>query len=145
MSPSESTRAVFTYGSLMFPSVWSAVVRGSYPGRRAVLQGFRRYAVRGETYPAAVRDPDARIAGQLYAGVDADDLARLDAFEGNEYQRITVPVRLIAADGRQGEEIEAELYLFLPADRIDPRDWDPDRFRTDALSTFIARYPPSDA
>ncbi|MFT3801235.1 MAG: gamma-glutamylcyclotransferase family protein [Burkholderiaceae bacterium] len=140
-----SPRAVFTYGSLMFPSVWTAVVRGRYPSRRAWLHGFRRYAVRGEAYPAAVRDPDARIAGRLYLDVDADDLARLDAFEGAEYERITVPVQRIGEGGQADATVDAELYLFLPADRIDRRDWDPVWFESEGLTAFSRQYrPPSD-
>ncbi|MFT4102412.1 MAG: gamma-glutamylcyclotransferase family protein [Burkholderiaceae bacterium] len=137
-----SSRAVFTYGSLMFPSVWTAVVRGRYPSQRAWLHGFRRYAVRDEAYPAAVRDPGARIAGRLYRDVDADDLARLDAFEGAEYERITVPVRPIGEDGRMDDAVDAELYLFLPADRIDPRDWDPGWFESEGLAAFSRQYRP---
>ena len=45
---------LFTYGSLMFPQVWSVVVRGDYKKQSARLHGHQRRSIKGETYPAAI-------------------------------------------------------------------------------------------
>lgn len=128
---------LFTYGSLMFPPVWERVVAGRPAAVPASVEGFRRRAVRGETYPGVVREAGARVSGRLYLDVDAADLARLDAFEGADYQRVVAPVRL---DDGSGRVLDAGLYLYLPTERLEARDWDAEGFGRDALPRFLALY-----
>ena len=75
--------SVFTYGSLMFDPVWSRVVAGSYERCEAILQGYDRKAVRGETYPVLMPSSAlSQVQGVVYCNVSSADLARLDHFEG---------------------------------------------------------------
>lgn len=115
---------VFTYGSLMFPAVWERVVRGRYRSVPAMLPGYARYAVEGETYPGMVRQSDAAVNGVLYFDVDEADLLALDVFEGSEYRREQVRVS-IAAD----ENHVAATYLFTASDRLTRQPWEPEAFR----------------
>ncbi len=123
---------VFTYGSLMFPDVWSLVVAGRYAGVRATLAGHARFAIRDELYPGMVVRPDATVDGILYLDVDEADLARLDRFEGDDYRRATVAVSCADGVAREGGT-----YLYLPADRLLPSPWRPDAFE---LQRFIDGY-----
>jgi gamma-glutamylcyclotransferase (GGCT)/AIG2-like uncharacterized protein YtfP len=123
---------VFTYGSLMFPQVWTRVVTGRYESVAATLVGHARFAVHEQDYPGMTRSASASVDGVLYLDVDDADVARLDDFEGADYRRDTVIVR--CADGRVRE---AGAYLYLPSERLLPTSWEPEAF---ALDRFLATY-----
>lgn len=134
-------RHVFTYGSLMFEPVWRWAVSNHYPSVSAKLEGFRRFAVRDEHYPAAVRSATAgaQVQGRLYLGVSGPDLKRLDEFEGSQYERITVEVE----DLERGARWSAEVYLFLREDLLLATDWDVQRFADVGLAKFMRTYCPT--
>ena len=120
---------VFTYGSLMFDAVWDRVVRGRYRSTPATLHGYRRFAVRGQTYPAVVAEPGGVVDGRLWLDVSAADLARLDAFEEG-YVRDDVDV--LAG----GSPVRAPVYAFDDRSRVEDRDWDPERFAREHAQGF---------
>jgi gamma-glutamylcyclotransferase (GGCT)/AIG2-like uncharacterized protein YtfP len=122
---------VFTYGSLMFPPVWERVVRGHYADSNAILRGHARFTVGGQAYPGIVTQPDAQVEGVLYRGVTAGDLLLLDAFEGQEYRRIAVELRL-----SDGTAAQAWTYLYIAQDLSDS-PWDPEAF---AMQRFLDTY-----
>jgi len=123
---------VFTYGSLMFPEVWSRVVRGDYRRDVARVSGYARRIVRDETYPGALAVPEATLEGVVWFDVAADDLGRLDRFEGEDYRRITVTAQCAA-----GAPCAAAMYLYLPVERLLPEPWLPGAFD---MARFLATY-----
>ena len=131
---------VFTYGSLMFARVWQRVVRGQHAQRAARLQGFERRAVRGRTYPAIVACGGGTVDGRLYLDVDDDDLHRLDVFEGDEYERQTLTVRLL--DG-SAHGVTAQAYAWRDPSGLLIHDWDSAWFERHALDGFLQAYCPS--
>ena len=155
-TPARLAVNVFTYGSLMYPQVWDRVVRGRYRSAAATLAGFSRRALIDASYPAAVPDPGGRISGRIYFDVDADDLARLDAFEADEYRRDEVEVEVEAeaeAEAGTGTGVgtpprareatrpaRAQLYVYLVASRLAPNDWDAARFEREHLADFARRH-----
>jgi len=128
---------VFTYGSLMYAPVWDGVVRGRYRSAPARLDGWRRHALAGATYPGAVATPGAAILGRVYFDVGADDLLRLDAFEGDEYRRDTV--RLVLPEP-VGATSPAQVYAFLDGTRLRPHDWDAERFVREHMAGFVREH-----
>ena len=114
---------VFTYGSLMFPAVWEQIVRVHCLSCTATLNEYGRYAVADAAYPGMIAQAGSAVEGVLYLDVDPADVARLDAFEGNEYRRAAVQVCL--ADGRH---MDAQTYLFTAIGRLDYSAWDADAF-----------------
>lgn len=132
-----SGRRCFTYGTLMCPQIMAAVCARTLYAADALLTGYRRLAVRGEDYPGIVADPQGRVTGRLYAGIDDSLWQRLDRFEGAQYQRQVVRVRTI--DGR---EVRAETYLFAPHSRalLSDSDWDFEHFLAHGKARFLARY-----
>ena len=128
---------VFTYGSLMFAPVWQRVVRGHHRSIEATLFGYNRFAVAGEAYPGILAHSesahDAQVTGLVYLGVDADDLLRLDRFEGEDYQRCTVGVHTDAAP----PVLSAQTYVYKNAARLSELAWNPQEF---ALEKFMASY-----
>lgn len=127
---------VFTYGSQMFAPVWQRVVRGRYRSVRAAVRGYARFAIRDAGYPGMIAQADGAVEGVLYLDVGADDLARLDAFEGPEYRRQTVAV--LPETGATAA-VQASTYLYLAADRLTAAPWEPESFRIDS---FMAAHCP---
>lgn len=124
-------RHVFTYGSLMFPEVWSLVVVGTHRRVEARLDDHARFAIGGEDYPGMVPAAGSQVAGVLHLDVDEADLERLDHFEGDDYRRASVDV--FTEEG----SMRAETYLYLLHDRLSSSPWQPDAF---AMERFIVTY-----
>jgi gamma-glutamylcyclotransferase (GGCT)/AIG2-like uncharacterized protein YtfP len=103
----------------------------------ASLAGHRRHPVRGEDYPGLRAAPGGLVAGRLYRDVDEVAWARLDVFEGDEYERVDVVVAL--ADG---SALPAQAYRFRMefSGRLLPGDWDAEAFDREGRTRFIARY-----
>lgn len=118
----------------MFEPVWQRVAKGRYPSSLETIEGFVRRGVRGEEYPAVIRsnDPRAVLEGRVYRDVQDEDLRRLDAFEGEDYRRISTVTQT-------GETVA--LYLYCHPQRMTDEPWDPDWFRSTGMAAFLQRYP----
>jgi gamma-glutamylcyclotransferase (GGCT)/AIG2-like uncharacterized protein YtfP len=131
------TAHCFAYGSLMWADIMARVCGREFASEPASLAGHRRHPVRGEDYPGLQVAPGGLVPGRLYRDVDAAAWARLDAFEGPEYERADIVVTL--ADGAT---LPAQVYRFrvefLP--RLLPGDWDADAFGREGRARFMARY-----
>ncbi|KAF2232420.1 hypothetical protein EV356DRAFT_505389 [Viridothelium virens] len=112
--PGESpTHTAFFYGTLMSPAILQRVIQNpsiALPSSHttaspALLPGFRRHRVRHADYPAILpsKDRGACVRGTLVRGLSAADMVRLDYFEGTEYERRVVSVRVVE-EGEKGEE-----------------------------------------
>ena len=124
--------AVFTYGSLVFDSVWQSVVMGACRSIPALVSDHRRHALRDATYPAMVPAVGSEVRGRLWLGVTDDDLARLDRFEGADYRRVDV----LAVPLAGGPALNAQAYLWLDRARLLAHDWDLAAFERDHLRDF---------
>lgn len=124
---------LFAYGSLMWPDILQAVAGRALPSQAATLRGYRRFCVRGASYPALRRaTPDSVITGVVYEGLCDADWQRLDAFEGADYQRQTLKV------GCAGRTLTAAAYLWRDAasDRLADADWSAQAFTRKGLGAF---------
>jgi gamma-glutamylcyclotransferase (GGCT)/AIG2-like uncharacterized protein YtfP len=129
---------VFAYGSLMIPSVMEAVTGRRFAARKALLHGYARFRLEGASYPGLIPQVNAKTDGMLYLDVDAQSIARLDAFEGDFYDRVRVEV-----DVEAGGRLAGEAYVVGPAHRhrLSSEAWRIDDFRREHLATFLASYP----
>lgn len=116
----------------MFGQIWGRVVRGEYASTPAIAHGHARYAIREETYPGMVAQPGASVEGVLYCDVAPNDVAALDAFEGVEYRRETIPVTLPG-----GETVLADTYIYLLPEKLSESPWLPEAFQ---MERFIGTY-----
>lgn len=126
---------IFTYGSLMFPAVWSRLVRGAHDSVAARLDGYQRYVVLEQDYPGLIAQPGVSVIGRIWLGVDADDLRRLDIFEGNSYRRQNVRPMLA-----NGATMEAQSYLWVGERGLSALPWQPHGFDLEAF--LAARVTP---
>ncbi len=120
----------------MVPEVVRAVTGDSPRSVRARIEGYARYVVRGECYPAIVPQRGGATAGLLYLEVGDAALALLDRFEGELFVRRTVEVSLVG-----GERVAAETYILAGghADDLTAEPWDESRFRRDDLEGWLRR------
>jgi gamma-glutamylcyclotransferase (GGCT)/AIG2-like uncharacterized protein YtfP len=128
---------LFVYGTLMIPSVMYAVTVRKFRFIDAILRGYARYTVKGESYPGIIPVTDRVTEGIIYFDVDKWSLERLDAFEGDLYQRTR-----ILAETERGEMHSAETYAIKPEyrDCLSAKKWDVKEFSQKDLESFLENY-----
>lgn len=132
---------VFTYGTLMHPRIWGCVVRGTYASTRAVLPHHERRVVREVDYPGMIACRGTTVAGILYHDVSPEDIRRLNAFEGQEYERVTVEVQL-----PDSTALKAQTYIYHHAHhefrhRLGTELWEYETFlENGGVERFLQQY-----
>lgn len=130
---------VFTYGTLMFPEVWQAVVGRPYATVRGQAAGYEIFRVRDALFPGIIAgQPTDAVRGVMYLDVDDDSVARLDRFEDDFYLRLPI---VVTCDDSQ--RLAAQAYV-VPAERrgvLTAEPWNGDDFvaRGD-LARFMAGF-----
>src|SRR5919198_342977 len=104
----EPERHLFVYGSLVDPRQLDLVLGHAHRGERlrARLAGFARRTSPRYGYPFLVAAERERVDGVLIMDLDADDVARLDAYEDTGtgvYQRIPVEVEVFGCGPRPAQ------------------------------------------
>ncbi|KAL4804900.1 putative disease resistance protein Aig2 [Aspergillus unguis] len=162
--------------------------------RPAILHDFRRHRVRGADYPGIIRartqtqmqtsqkgaeeetiaaplpgsESSASVLGTVVSGLTDGDIHRLDIFEGSEYIREKVSVRILketlvedtndqedeedadrhlkdvleaarAEIADEGEEVAAETYVWIAGrQRLEDAEWDFEAFKRDKMAWWVA-------
>jgi hypothetical protein len=88
----------------------------------------------------------------LVEGLTDGDIWRLDIFEGSEYERQRVKVRVLEqgegmgdvqqaeAENIEGEEVDAETYIWVAgANRLEAEEWDFTEFVRDKMKRWVGR------
>ena len=125
---------IFTYGTLIISDVMYAVTTREFRFKNAILRGYARFTVKGESYPGIIPVTDAVTEGVIYFDVGELSLERLDAFEGDLYQR--TPIR---AETERGEIFNAEAYVIRPKFRnhLSSSEWNVKEFAQKHLEVFL--------
>ena len=165
------TYTAFFYGTLMAPPVLHRVIHGtSRPSAEeisrttftpALLHDFRRCRVSGCDYPAVRPHPGSTVRGSLVSGLEAIDLMRLDIFEGDQYYRRGVRVKVLRGveldesvseekrggegeatkqqDEQHEEEVETETYIFREVywDDLEEEEWDFEEFKREKMMFWM--------
>ncbi|KAL2863306.1 gamma-glutamylcyclotransferase family protein [Aspergillus lucknowensis] len=159
--------------------------------RPAVLHGYRRHRVRYADYPGIIPVPTSEdvsgptttntaagarktspgssgsVLGTVVSGLTDGDVRRLDIYEGDEYSREKVQVRILKdalgggngsgsgvddperhlkdvleAVGKEftdeGEEVEAETYVWISEwSRLQDQEWDFEAFKKDKMKWWL--------
>ncbi|CAO2647170.1 Nn.00g080920.m01.CDS01 [Neocucurbitaria sp. VM-36] len=170
------SHTAFFYGTLMAPPVLHRVIWGSSTPptpahasllriRPAMLPAHQRHKVKHADYPAVLPAPaSASVRGTLVEGLTDGDIWRLDIFEGEEYERRKVRVRVLQegkehSEGEgekhgtsvvsraeeeernvEGEEVEAETYIWIAGARqLEAEEWDFAEFARDKMKRWVGR------
>jgi gamma-glutamylcyclotransferase (GGCT)/AIG2-like uncharacterized protein YtfP len=128
---------LFAYGTLMCADIMGEVSGWTMSAVPATLWGYRRLRVKGEQYPALVRDAQGHVQGVVYRNVPAWAWVRLDHFEGEMYSREIVQVELTDAT-----LVSATTYVVRAEfrDCLDNTDWDLAVFLRDGKESFRRGY-----
>lgn len=127
---------LFVYGALMYDEVWNRIVSGDFEHVSGTLSGYRRLAVKKEEYPGLIKGSGS-VKGCIWLDVDAANLARLDIFEGEFYERIPA----VAID-ESGNRIRVNVYHFKNKYQslLENKDWNVKKFENSGLKKFMTRY-----
>ncbi|HEX2476281.1 MAG TPA: gamma-glutamylcyclotransferase family protein [Lacipirellulaceae bacterium] len=129
---------VFTYGTLMFPQVWRAVVGREFASVEGTAQGYAIFRVRDAVFPGIIAASERAVRGVVYLDVDPESVARLDLFEDAFYLRETLHIE---CDDHQRRSAEA--YVIPHENRAILTDeiWLRDEFvASGGLDHFIRRF-----
>lgn len=111
----------------------------------AVLHGYQRHRVRHADYPAILPIKGSSVRGTYVTGLTDADIWRLDIFEGSEYRRDKVKIRILTtvgdSDGKgnvEGEEAEAETYIWhSDSGKLEGREWDFTEFQREKMRFWV--------
>jgi gamma-glutamylcyclotransferase (GGCT)/AIG2-like uncharacterized protein YtfP len=128
---------IFAYGTLLIPDVMYAVTTREFRFKDAILRGYARFTVKGESYPGIIPVTDAITQGIIYFDVDESSLERLDAFEGDLYRRTP-----ILAEIKGGETFNAKAYVIKPqfSGYLSSKEWNVKEFTQKHLEAFLETY-----
>ncbi|CAH0059032.1 unnamed protein product [Clonostachys solani] len=139
----------FFYGTLMAPEVFYSVCYGtSKPPQAyqamhtftpATLDGYCRHRVQFADYPGIVPEEGCSVRGVYATGLTDANMQKLDHFEGSEYKKVNVKVKLVKNEGGkevEGEEKDAVVYVFLSAEDLDKVEWDFEHFRKEKMGMW---------
>ncbi|KAI9676392.1 MAG: hypothetical protein M1817_000549 [Caeruleum heppii] len=139
----------------MAPQVLNRVCYGSatppagHPQRLtikpAILHDYCRHRVRHCDYPAITPESGNTVRGTFVTGLTDGDIWRLDIFEGDEYARRPVQVKLLDQVGdetgkgnREGDAVEAETYVWIAGRRkLEAGEWDFGLFQTEKMGRWV--------
>jgi len=113
-----------------------AVTGHTFNFENAILQGYARYVIKGQTFPGIIATDNQSVTGIVYDTIDEVSLQRLDKFESDVYYRKEVTVIL---DNRS--QVPAYTYVIAPehSSLLTGIDWDPVQFQEKHLDAYIRR------
>jgi len=129
---------LFVYGSLLFPELVTALTGKSFFYSPFILNGFKRYRVRGCDYPAIVEETESKAEGLLIENVDKNSMEILTFFEGEEYQK-----QQITVFNSVKKEITAATFVWI-ADKnlLENREWSAIEFKRKLLDYYLNEIVP---
>jgi len=125
---------LFCYGTLCVPDIMRRV-SGNLPASvTSTLLNYACYGLAGLVYPGILPEKGALVSGVLYQGLSRAQLAKLDAYEGEQYRRVRVWVMT-----GQDQRARAWTYVLQPRyyHRMTGRAWSLEQFRRDQLSLYL--------
>ncbi len=125
---------LYAYGTLQVGAIFAQIVGRVIEGRPATLAGYARYCISDRVYPAIVEAPGSEVPGVVYLGLTAEEVQRLDVYEGHLYERREVRV------WQENGTLLAETYVLRPEHRhrLSSEAWDRERFERVHLASYLA-------
>jgi hypothetical protein len=104
----------------------------------AVLEGYCRHRVKFADYPGIIPEDNSSVLGLYVTGLTEANMQKLDYFEGSEYERTMVKVKLRRGSGDELkiEENKAYSYVFLYPHRLEKGEWNFEQFHKEKMSRW---------
>jgi hypothetical protein len=96
----------------------------------AILHSYCRHKVYMADYPGIIPQEGKTVQGVYVTGLTDANIWRLDIFEGGQYRREKVTVRLLEGvhnlqvGGTESQEVETETYVFKDKYDLLEEEWD---------------------
>ncbi|CAM1508208.1 Fc.00g050560.m01.CDS01 [Cosmosporella sp. VM-42] len=139
----------FFYGTLMAPEVFFSVcygdkkpakaIRDMHTFTPAILEGYCRHRVQWADYPAIIAEEGHKVRGIYATGLTDANVDKLDYFEGSEYDKVKVEVKLLKQDGEkevEGETKQTSVYVFNQPESLEKVEWDFEEFREQKMKLW---------
>ncbi|KAH7152199.1 hypothetical protein B0J13DRAFT_547855 [Dactylonectria estremocensis] len=137
----------FFYGTLMATEVFFRVcygdknppqaIKNMHTFTPAVLEGYCRHRVQDADYPGIIAEGGHTVLGVYATGLTDANMLKLDYFEGSDYDRETVKVKLVKTDGdtKSGDEYrQTSVYVFNQPNYLEKKEWDFEHFRAEKMA-----------
>ena len=126
--------SLFVYGTLMNDEVLNAVVLGEFKKQVATLHHYRRVSVLNAAYPAIYPHANSEVVGQIIHNLKPDQVAALDHYESDTYQRL--PVSVLTDEGKT---VSCDAYVFKPEylHLLSDEAWSNQEFRRTHLPNYF--------
>ena len=114
-------------------------IRDLYTFTPAILEGYCRHRVQFADYPAVVAEEGHKVLGIYATGLTDANVVKLDFFEGSEYIKETVEVKLLTKEGEkmiEGETKKTSVYVFNQPEYLEKREWDFEEFREQKMQEW---------
>jgi Gamma-glutamyl cyclotransferase, AIG2-like len=118
--------------------------------RPALLESHRRHRVKYMSYPAITPCTGSSVRGSVVTGLTQGDIYRLDIFEGDQYLRKKVKVKVLKNVGLEDsaqtgeseehapEEVEAETYIWRnDLSELEEGEWDFEEFKRERMHYWM--------
>ncbi|KAL0943767.1 AIG2-like family protein [Colletotrichum truncatum] len=135
----------FFYGWQMEPKVFFTVTQGNgrppqvikdlYTFTPAVLDNYTRHRVKFADYPGMIPEEGGSVLGIYATGLTDANVLKLDLFEGSEYEKRIVTVKVRGDDGK-GEEKQATAYIYRHPEHLERVEWSFEEFRKDKMHVW---------
>lgn len=78
------------------------------------------------------------VRGTYVTGLTDADIRELDDFEGKEYDRRSVNIKLGVTEEGEEEEVKAETYIFIAGEKkLERKEWDFKDFRESKMHMWL--------
>lgn len=128
---------LFVYGSLQHPLVWQRLIGKNCDEQPAVLKGWKAVKVKNNDYPGLMQLNNEEVSGLIKTGLSKADFEILDAFEGEQYQR----VQLVVTDEKEQSQ---QVYVYIFKDDYLPQltseAWSYQEFSEQCLQRFLNQF-----
>ena len=114
-------------------------IRDMHTFTPAILEDYCRHRVKYADYPGAIPEKGHKTRGIYATGLTDANMVKLDYFEGSEYERRTVKVKMLRKEGDEevpGEEKSAQVYVFIKPQELERIEWDFEEFRRDKMKLW---------
>lgn len=123
----------------MIEELFNRIVKGKYASVKGYVDGYHRFRVIGEVYPALVSATSGeQVHGLAYLDITEEDMNRLDEFEGDMYRRKTVDMQT-----ELGDVLIVDTYLCISDyhHMVGKSHWEPGDFNAAAKDQFLTNFP----
>lgn len=128
---------LFVYGTLTFPSIVKALTGRSYLMQTATLSNYFINSLDQKPYPGLTASHSESASGYILVNVDRSAFKILDAWEGDEYRKVSVTAHTSSGS------VKTLAYVWDgPLKQLTAQPWDRNEFTRLHLAWYLKNKIP---